>query len=56
MAKEYPYLEHNLMKISEQLKFINWNLGKLVAHQLGDTATIKKITDAEKEDAQNEKQ
>jgi hypothetical protein len=49
-SKQYPYLEHNLLKIAEQVKFLNWNLGKLVALQLGDTATIDKIKKAEKEE------
>lgn len=53
MTKDYLYLEHNLLKIAEQLKFINWNLGKLVAFQIGDKETIEKIKKAEDENKSN---
>ena len=45
--KEYPYLEHNLQVIGQQLKFLNWNLGKLTAHFLKEKEVINKIKEAE---------
>ena len=48
--KDEDYLVHNINKIAEQLKFINWNLGKLTAHFLKDSDTLNKIVDAEKKD------
>ncbi len=30
-------------------KFLNWNLGKIVAHLTGDKKTLKEIADAEAE-------
>lgn len=50
--KQYPYLEINLLKIEKQLKFINWNLGKLVAFMLNDQETIKNISTAENSEQQ----
>jgi len=45
--KDEDYLVHNINKIAEQLKFINWNLGKLTAHFLDDKQTLNKIKEAE---------
>lgn len=45
--KDEDYLVHNLLKIAEQLKFINWNLGKLVAVQTGDQLALSNIRKAE---------
>ena len=48
--KDEDYLVHNINKIGEQLKFINWNLGKLTAYFLKDFKTLEKIKTAETEE------
>lgn len=48
--KDEDYLVHNINKIAEQLKFINWNSGKISALMSGDKDLFKKIVDVEKED------
>lgn len=51
--KEYPYLEHNLNKIAQNLKFINWNLGRILGHLKDNPDLIKKINKEIKEKKEN---
>lgn len=37
------YLDNNLLRIEKQLKFINWNLGKISSFLLKDLKTIEAI-------------
>lgn len=47
------YLDNNLLRIEKQLKFINWNLGKITAYLLKDLKLINKIVEAETEENGN---
>ena len=42
-----PIQGNELKEIAEHLKHLNWNLGKLVSHLIGDKQTLKKIEEAE---------
>lgn len=47
--KNEDYLVHNLQVIGENLKFINWNLGKITAVLTKDKKLFQDIVEAENE-------
>ena len=52
--KDEDYLVHNLNKIAEHLKHLNWNLGKITQFLIKDDETFKKIVQEEIKNAKED--